>query len=204
MATLHFVYGPMGAGKSHSLFCFFDQASRASQKCALFVASPASGGMAASVSRTGFSTPAHPLAPDETLYPSAHCPEGSCPNIVIVDEAQFLTRAHVRQLVLLVQKEGATVRCYGLRADVFGNSFEGSAALMAVADTMQELTHVCSCGAIATRTSNTLFTRKKGDDETAVVDTESKAYKAECTRCWVASMVVQEGTGIGMSRPAQQ
>ena len=190
MATLHFVYGPMGAGKSHSLFCLFDQASRASQKCALFVASPAVGGMAASVSsRSGFSTPAHPLAPDETLYPSAHCPEGNCPNIVIVDEAQFLTRAHVRQLIQLVHKEGVRVRCYGLRADVFGNSFEGPAALMAVADTMQELTHVCSCGAIATRTSNTYFTRTEGD-ETVVVDTKSKSYTAECTRCWVASMGV--------------
>lgn len=189
MATLHFVYGPMGAGKTHSLFCLFDQASRASQRCALFVASPADGGMAASVSsRTGFSTPAHPLGPGEVVYPSAQCPEGNCPNIVIVDEAQFLTRAQVRQLLQLVYKEGVTVRCYGLRADVFGNSFEGSAALMAVADTMQELTHVCRCGAIATRTSNTHIQRSSCDDAAALVDTASKSYNAECTRCWGSSM----------------
>ena len=189
MATLHFVYGAMGAGKSHSLFCFFDQATRASQKCALFVASPTASTTSPSVSsRTGFSNPAHPLETGEVLYPGALCPTGDCPNIVIVDEAQFLTRAQVRQLVQLVHKEGVTVRCYGLRADVFGNSFEGSAALMAVADTMQELTHVCGCGAIATRTRNTHFHRPTSDDTTALVDTDSTSYRAECSRCWIASM----------------
>ena len=40
--------------------------------------------------------------------------------------------------------------CYGLRTDFQANLFEGSAALLALADTLVELKAVCECGRKAT------------------------------------------------------
>ncbi len=65
---------------------------------------------------------------------------------LIVDEAQFLTRAQVMQLVDLVDNYGVPVICYGLRTDFRGEFFEGSLWLMAFADTIEEIKTVCWCG----------------------------------------------------------
>jgi len=45
---------------------------------------------------------------------------------------------------------GIPVLCYGLRTDFQANLFEGSAALLALADSLIELKAVCECGRKAT------------------------------------------------------
>ena len=45
---------------------------------------------------------------------------------------------------------GIPILCYGLRTDFQANLFEGSAALLALADTLVELKAVCECGRKAT------------------------------------------------------
>ena len=69
---------------------------------------------------------------------------------VLVDEAQFLTRAHVLQLCRIADELSIPVLCYGLRTDFQGNLFPGSAALLALADALIELKAVCECGRKAT------------------------------------------------------
>src|SRR4030095_16668328 len=69
---------------------------------------------------------------------------------VLVDEAQFLTRDHVLQLCRVADDLSIPVLCYGLRTDFQGNLFSGSAALLALADSLIELKAVCGCGRKAT------------------------------------------------------
>ena len=69
---------------------------------------------------------------------------------IIVDEAQFLTKAQVERLVDIVDGLNIPVICYGLRADFQGNLFEGSHWLLAWADTIEEIKTVCWCGKAAT------------------------------------------------------
>ena len=65
---------------------------------------------------------------------------------VIVDEAQFLTKAQVAELVRIVDELNVPVIAYGLRTDFQGNFFEGSQWLMAWADTIEEVKTICWCG----------------------------------------------------------
>ena len=58
---------------------------------------------------------------------------------VLVDEAQFLTRAQVWQLARLADEIGIPVLCYGLRTDFRGELFPGSATLLGIADSLVEL-----------------------------------------------------------------
>ena len=65
---------------------------------------------------------------------------------VIVDEAQFLTKAQVQELVRIVDELNVPVIAYGLRTDFQNNFFEGSQWLMAWADTIEEIKTICWCG----------------------------------------------------------
>jgi thymidine kinase len=69
---------------------------------------------------------------------------------VLVDEAQFLSEAHVYQLASICDDLGIPVLAYGLRTDFQGRLFEGSAHLLALADSLIELKAVCECGRKAT------------------------------------------------------
>jgi thymidine kinase len=69
---------------------------------------------------------------------------------ILVVEAQFLSQRHVLQLCEVADHLGIPVLCYGLRTDFQGKLFPGSAALLALADTLVELKAVCECGRKAT------------------------------------------------------
>lgn len=66
---------------------------------------------------------------------------------VIIDEAQFCTKADIEFFEHIVDELGIPVICYGLRTDFQRNLFEGSRWLLAWADVIEELRTVCWCGA---------------------------------------------------------
>ena len=69
---------------------------------------------------------------------------------VLVDEAQFLTKAQAWQLSEVVDGLRIPVLCYGLRTDFRGELFEGSQYLLAWADELQEIKTICHSGKKAT------------------------------------------------------
>ncbi len=72
---------------------------------------------------------------------------------ILIDEAQFLTKAHVGQLARIVDEMNIPVLAFGLRTDFRGELFEGSLYLLAWADHLEELRTVCFCGSKATMTA---------------------------------------------------
>ena len=69
---------------------------------------------------------------------------------VLVDEAQFLTPQQVRQLHRIAHVDGIPVICYGIRSDFLGEPFPGAAYLLTLADSLEELKNICTCGKKAT------------------------------------------------------
>ena len=69
---------------------------------------------------------------------------------VLVDEAQFLTKAQVWQLTEVVDRLDVPVLAYGLRTDFRGELFEGSQYLLAWADNLIEIKTICHTGRKAT------------------------------------------------------
>ncbi|QIK78245.1 thymidine kinase [Sphingomonas piscis] len=152
MAKLYFYYAAMNAGKSTTLLqADFNYRERGMETMLWTSAHDHRAGLGLIGSRIALSAPANSYAPeldlfheisDELTRRSLHC--------VLVDEAQFLTRAHVLQLARVADQLAIPVLCYGLRTDFLGNLFEGSAALLALADALIELKAVCDCGRKAT------------------------------------------------------
>lgn len=67
-------------------------------------------------------------------------------DVLIVDEAQFLTKDEVYWLVHVVDELNIPVMCYGLMSDFQGNLFQGSEQLVILADKLQEIKTICWCG----------------------------------------------------------
>ena len=68
---------------------------------------------------------------------------------LFVDEAQFLTEDQVQEMADMASE--LEIFCYGLKTDFMGNFFPGSAALLRLAEDIQEVTgSLCWCGAKAT------------------------------------------------------
>ena len=65
---------------------------------------------------------------------------------VLIDEAQFLSKAQVQQLTDIVDDLNIPVLAFGLRTDFLGETFAGSEALLAWADKLIELKTICHCG----------------------------------------------------------
>ena len=152
MAKLYFYYAAMNAGKSTTLLqADFNYRERGMETMLWTAAHDDRAGTGTIGSRIALSAPAYTYSPQLDLFEAIgeelkkrelHC--------VLVDEAQFLTRDHVLQLSRVTDELNIPVLCYGLRTDFQANLFEGSAALLALADALVELKAVCECGRKAT------------------------------------------------------
>jgi thymidine kinase len=152
MAKLYFYYASMNAGKSSALLqAAFNYGERGMKVMLWTSAVDNRPGFGAISSRIGLAADAHRFGARTDMYAAVTERHAETPfACVLVDEAQFLTRAQVWQLARLADEAGVPVLCYGLRTDFRGELFDGSAALLGIADALIELKAVCDCGRKAT------------------------------------------------------
>ena len=152
MAKLYFYYAAMNAGKSTTLLqADFNYRERGMETMLWTAALDERAGAGTIGSRIALSAPAHTFDESVDLF-SAISDELKKRTLdcILVDEAQFLSQHHVLQLCKVADRLSIPVLCYGLRTDFQGKLFPGSAALLALADSLVELKAVCECGRKAT------------------------------------------------------
>ena len=142
----------MNAGKSTTLLqADFNYRERGMETMLWTAAHDDRAGAGTIGSRIALSAPAHTYSPEIDLFAAVGEElKKRKLDCVLVDEAQFLTRDHVLQLCRVSDELAIPVLCYGLRTDFQAELFEGSAALLALADALVELKAVCECGRKAT------------------------------------------------------
>lgn len=152
MAKLYFYYSAMNAGKTTVLLqSSYNYNERGMHTCLYIPNFDTRGGYGKIASRIGLGAQAIPFANDTDLYADAVHRHGKQPlACVLLDEAQFLTKTQVRQLVKIVDALHIPVLTYGLRTDFMGEPFEGSQYLLALADNIIEIKTICHCGRKAT------------------------------------------------------
>jgi thymidine kinase len=114
----------------------------------------------------------------------ASVPDVAC---VLVDEAQFLTREQVVQLHRLAQTRAVPVICYGLRSDFRGDPFPGSAYLLALADDIEEIKNICTCGKKATMNIRVDAEGRRIREGEQVSIGGNESYRQACGRCFYTS-----------------
>jgi thymidine kinase len=189
MAKLYFSYAAMNAGKSTLLLqAAYNYRERGMEVLLLTSALYRDAADGQISSRIG-------IAAEATLYTAAtdlfalirDAKEGSRLDAIFVDEAQFLTKDQVWQLARVADHLGLPVLAYGLRTDFRGELFEGSAALLAIADSVREVRTICECGRKAT------MVVRLGPDGRALtegeqISIEKTTYLSLCRRHWEERM----------------
>ena len=191
MAKLHFKYGAMNSGKSDTLIkAAFNYEE---QGLSVLTVKPSidTKGDNLIVARGGHRRTVDILATPETNLrdevnacrvseKALHC--------VLVDEAQFLTEQQVSQLLQIAKFDEISVIAFGLRADFRSEMFPGSKRLFEIADNIEKLPTMCSCGSQAefnTRMVNGEYVFL--GDQVAIDGQDSVEYNSLCAGCYTES-----------------
>ena len=101
------------------------------------------------------------------------------------NEAQFLERGHVDDLMLFTIKQNIPVICYGLRTDLNTNGFEGSIRLLEIAHSIEEMKTICKCGTKATFNARMVDGEYVFDGDQVAIDGEGEVtYVSLCPKCY--------------------
>jgi thymidine kinase len=177
MAKLYFRYGAMGSSKTaNAIMVAYNYHERGQKALMIKPAIEKRDGEATVSSRSGLSAPCVYMEEIDSVDVRDY-------DCLVVDEAQFLTKAQVEKLVHIVDDLGVPVVCYGLRADFRGNLFEGSTWLLAWADSIEEVKTVCWCGRKATMNARIENGRVVKVGEQIVLG-GNESYTALCRKHW--------------------
>jgi len=155
VAKLYFYYSAMNAGKTTTLLqSAHNYRERGMRVLILTPRLDDRAGSGTVASRIGLSAQGTGFGREDDLEQRVRADIAAHGKLdcVLVDEAQFLTKAQAWQLSEVVDALRVPVLCYGLRTDFRGELFEGSAALLAWADELDEIKTICHSGKKATMT----------------------------------------------------
>lgn len=189
MAKLYFSYAAMNAGKSTLLLqAAYNYRERGMSVLLLTSSLYAQSDDGHISSRIGIGADATLYSKTTDLFEtiSEHIAKGRL-DAIFVDEAQFLTKQQVWQLARVADHLNIPVLTYGLRTDFKGDLFEGSSALLAIADNLREIRTICECGRKAImviRLDQEGNALTEGDQ----VSIEKATYLSLCRRHWEARM----------------
>ena len=153
MAKLYFYYSAMNAGKTTTLLqSAHNYRERGMRTLILTPRLDHRAGSGTVASRIGLQAEGMAFDRDDDLELLVGLDVAAHGRLdcLLVDEAQFLSRAQVWQLSEVVDRLKIPVLCYGLRTDFRGELFEGSQYLLAWADELQEIKTICHSGKKAT------------------------------------------------------
>ena len=149
MAKLYFYYSAMNAGKSTVLLQSNHNYRERGMQTLLFTPRLDTRDEPGFIySRLGLREKAYAFGSADNLFEQTRegLQLGNNYACVLIDEAQFLTRMQVEQLISITDGLNIPVLTYGLRTDFRGELFAGSQYLLAWADELLELKTICHCG----------------------------------------------------------
>ena len=190
MAKLYFKYGAMGSSKSaQALITQFNYEELGMSVWLIKPSTDTRDGADIIKSRIGLMRHAQIITPDQDIV-EEYRKAGNF-DVIIADEAQFLTPEQIDQLRYIVDFENVPVLCFGLRTDFLTHFFPGARRLMELADSLTEIKTVCECGHKAT-------VNARIDEQGHVVTEGSQimlggndSYVAMCHRCWKKKIAAQ-------------
>ena len=190
MAKMYFRYGAMNCGKTTALLQVAHNYEERDMKVLILKPSIDTKGNNKIVTRIGLKRKAdHVIKSDELLskYLNKIDKDVAC---IFVDEAQFLTRDHVDELFMFTKIKDVPVICYGLKADFRTVSFPGSLRLFELADEMQELYTICTCGQKARFNARIVDGKYTHEGDQIAIDGENEVkYQSLCGKCYLEKVL---------------
>ena len=182
MSKLYFKYGAMGSSKTaQALITKFNYEERGMRVWLIKPALDDRDGVATLRSRIGLEAEACVIRAEDDVAERWRTMERT--DVIIADEAQFLTPEQIDQLRMLVDEDGIPVLCFGLRTDFQTHLFPGSRRLLELADSITEIKTICECGAKATVNARISDGRVVTEGAQVLIG-GNDSYVAMCHACW--------------------
>ncbi|WP_105957124.1 thymidine kinase [Apilactobacillus quenuiae] len=147
MAQLYYRYGAMNSGKTIEIIKVAHNYEEQGKSVIIMTSALDTREERGTVSsRVGLSRSAHIIDTESDCFEMVKAinPDASC---ILVDEAQFLSRANVLQFAKIVDELNIPVIAFGLKNDFQNKLFEGSENLLLYADKIEEMKTICwFCG----------------------------------------------------------
>lgn len=143
MAQLFFKYGAMNSGKSIEIIKVAHNYEEQNKNVLIFTSALDDRDKIGYVSsRIGLKRNAIPIDTDTNIFAivSESPLSLSC---VLVDEVQFVSKAHVLQMARIVDELDIPVMGFGLKNDFQNELFEGSKYMLLYADKIEEMKTIC-------------------------------------------------------------
>lgn len=201
MAKLYFRYGAMNSGKSTALLQAAFNYEERGQRVLLAKSHIDTKGAGEIVSRLGVTREADFLIPPgadveiiyrehadyvdrDALLESLDTPKADVA-CLLIDEAQFLEPLQVDSLMRIATNASVPVMCYGIRTDFRTKAFPGSARLLEIAHTLEELKTICRCGRKAMFNGRLVDGEFIFDGDQVAIDGNAVTYESLCPRCYL-------------------
>lgn len=188
MAKLYFRYGSMNCGKSTALLQVAHNYEEKNKKVEIVKPIVDTKGEDKVVSRIGAERKVDKLIDKkDNLYEFYQNKNLDC---ILVDEAQFLEKKQVEELLYITKLLDIPVICYGLRTDFKTNGFPGSIRLLELADELDELITICSCGKKARFNARKIKDKYIVDGDQILIDTNKNIkYEPICGECYIKKVL---------------
>lgn len=191
MAKLYFKYGAMGSSKSaQALITQFNYEELGMRVWLIKPGIDDRDGANIVKSRVGLTREAAVVTPDDSIM-ARYEAMGEC-DVIIADEAQFLTPEQIDELRDIVDNMNVPVLCFGLRTDFLTHMFPGSKRLMELSDSITEIKTICFCGSKATVNARLDPDGRIITQGDQVFLGGNDRYTAMCHRCWRTKIREQE------------
>lgn len=189
MSKLYFRYGAMNCGKSTALMQVAHNYEENNKKVIVIKSSIDTKGKDHLESRIGAKRKVDILINKKETF-KKYLEELKKASCILVDEAQFLTSKQVEDLWKIAKLYNIPVICYGLRTDFQSHLFEGSKRLLELADEIEELITICSCGKRAKFNARYVNGKFAKEGKEVVIDgsDDKVEYHPLCGKCYLEEL----------------
>lgn len=183
MAKVYFRFGAMNCGKTTALLQVAHNYEEKGMKILLIKPKVDKKGSDKIVSRLGIDRKVDILLDsNESLKDILNLDNINC---ILVDEVQFMTPNQIKELWIIAKIKDIPVICYGLKTNFKGTLFEGSKTVIELADELEELITICSCGKRAKFNARVVDGNFVSDGEEVAIDGIDAKYEPLCGKCYI-------------------
>ena len=187
MAKMYFRYGAMNCGKTSALLQVAHNYEEQGMKAIVIKSRIDKKGNDTIVSRIGLSRKVDLLLnPKDTIKEKLEFKNLDC---ILVDEAQFMSKEQIKELWIISKIKEIPVICYGLKTDFRGKLFEGSKAIIELADELEEIVTVCKCGKKARFNARIIDGKYVTEGDVVAIDGLEAKYEPLCGKCYIKKVL---------------
>ena len=183
MSKLYFRFGAMNCGKTTALLQVAHNYEEKGMNVIVIKSSIDKKGDKNIVSRLGIDREVDLLiSPNEKILDNINLENINC---ILVDEVQFMPKEQIKELWMITKLKNIPVICYGLKTNFKGELFEGTKAVLELADELEELATICKCGKKAKFNARLINDKYVYDGEEVAIDGIDAKYEPLCGKCYL-------------------